>query len=102
MTDTIQKIIEKIRSKSIEINNQLIKEREKNTTLESENVSLKAQLTGMADALKVLNVEMSELKIALETAKNQVVETPISKNRKEEEIDELVKEIEYCISQLKK
>jgi TATA-binding protein-associated factor Taf7 len=56
----------------------------------------------MADTQKVLNVEMSELKIALEAARNQVVETPISKNRKDEEIDELVKEIEYCISQLKK
>jgi hypothetical protein len=102
MTDTIQQIIEKIRSKSIEIHDQLIKEREKNTALESENVALKAQLTDMADTHKVLNVEMSELKIALETAINQVVETPISKNRKDEEIDELVKEIEYCISQLKK
>ena len=102
MTDTIQQIIEKIRSKSIEIHSQLIKEREKNIALEAENVALKAQLTDMADTQKVLNVEMSELKIALETAKNQVVETPISKNRKDEEIDELVKEIEYCISQLKK
>jgi hypothetical protein len=102
MTDTIQQIIEKIRSKSIEIHSQLIKEREKNIALEAENVALKAQLTDMADTQKVLNVEMSELKISLETAKNQVVETPISKNRKDEEIDELVKEIEYCISQLKK
>ena len=102
MTDTIQQIIEKIRSKSIEIHSQLIKEREKNTVLEAENVALKAQLTGMADTQKGLNVEMSELKIALEAARNQVVETPISKNRKDEEIDELVNEIEYCISQLKK
>ena len=102
MTDTIQQIIEKIRSKSIEIHSQLIKEREKNTVLEAENVALKAQLTGMADTQKVLNVEMSELILALEAARNQVVETPISKNRKDEEIDELVKEIEYCISQLKK
>ncbi len=102
MTETIQQIIENIRSKSIEIHEKLIDEREKNTTLEAENVALKAQLTDIADAQNVLNVEMLELKNALEMAKNQVVETPISNNRKEEEIDELVKEIEYCISQLKK
>jgi hypothetical protein len=39
----------------------------------------------------------------LEVAKNQIVEVSVPQNgRNEEQIDELVKEIEYCIGQLKK
>jgi hypothetical protein len=46
---------------------------------------------------------VNELKSALETANNQVVEVDRpTQGRRDDEIDELVKEIEYCISQLKK
>lgn len=46
---------------------------------------------------------IEHLKVELEAAKNQELSiTSKTPERSEEEIDELVKEIEYCISQLKK
>jgi hypothetical protein len=38
----------------------------------------------------------------MEANKSQVVDSSVLQNRSEEEIDELVKEIDYCIGQLKK
>jgi hypothetical protein len=46
---------------------------------------------------------IEHLKVELEATKNQELSiTSKTPERSEEEIDELVKEIEYCISQLKK
>jgi hypothetical protein len=50
-----------------------------------------------------LNTEIETLRSALQIAENKVVEVPVQTlGKREEEIEELVKEIEYCIEQLKK
>jgi 7-cyano-7-deazaguanine synthase in queuosine biosynthesis len=49
-----------------------------------------------------LKAEIESLKSALHLAENKVVEVPAPViGRTEQEIDELVKEIEFCIEQLK-
>lgn len=103
MTERIQHSIESIRLKSKALYNLLIVERETNKSLLTEIQTLK----GIEQDLKKNEVaylqEISDLKMALEVAKSQVVEVSVpSVGKTGEEIDELVKEIEYCISQLKK
>lgn len=102
MTERIQQIIVSIRTKMIQMHNQLVDSREKNSSLETENRSLKSQIEFLQQSNNALEVRLSDLELQLITAKEQVASTPASVYRNEEEIDELVKEIEYCISQLKK
>jgi len=102
MTERIQQIIGTIRTKMIQMHGQLVASREKYTLLETEFLSLKSQLDALQQNNNALKEKLSEVELQLITAKEQVASTPVSVSRKEEEIDELVKEIEYCISQLKK
>jgi len=103
MTERIQKSIEEIRIKSKALFFQLTEEREMNKSLLTELRALKEVESNLKEK-EVANLqEISDLKMALEEAKSQVVEVSIpSFGKKEDEIDELVKEIEYCIGQLKK
>lgn len=103
MTDKIQQFIDEIARKSRMLHQQLVEERMKNEQLRTEVVNLQEQLMINSGQIESQSLEISRLKGELEAAKLQVVEVPIvSDVRKDEEIDELVKEIEYCISQLKK
>lgn len=103
MTDKIQQFIDEIARKSRMLHQQLVEERMKSEQLRTEVVNLQEQLMINSGQIESQSLEISRLKGELEAAKLQVVEVPIvSDVRKDEEIDELVKEIEYCISQLKK
>lgn len=103
MTDKIQQFIDEIARKSRMLHQQLVEERMKNEQLRTEVVNLQEQLMINSGQIESQSLEISRLKGELEAANLQVVEVPIvSDVRKDEEIDELVKEIEYCISQLKK
>jgi chromosome segregation ATPase len=102
MTERIQQIIGTIRTKMVQMHAQLVASREKYALLETDFLSLKSQLDALQQSNNELKEKLSDVELQLITAKEQVVSTPFSVSRKEEEIDELVKEIEYCISQLKK
>jgi chromosome segregation ATPase len=103
MTERIQKSIEEIRIKSKALFFQLTEEREMNKSLLAELRTLKEIESNLIEKEAACLREISDLKMALEEAKSQVVEVSIpSFGKKEDEIDELVKEIEYCIGQLKK
>ena len=102
MTERIQKSIEEIRLKSKALFSQLTEEREMNKSLLAELRTLKEVESNLIQKEVAYLHEISDLKMALEEAKSQVVEVPTSLVKKDEEIDELVNEIEYCISQLKK
>jgi chromosome segregation ATPase len=102
MTDRLYHIIEEIRTKMLNLSKQLNDERLKYISLKEENVRLEEELNAVKmqeSNLIALNKQLSSEVIA---AKSQVVEVPTSLVKKDEEIDELVNEIEYCISQLKK
>ncbi len=102
MTDHIQNIIEDIRNKSIALHQQLLDEREKNGAFQSELQLLTESIELQKQEENKLLEEIVLLREELETTKSQVVENSHPSGKKDEEIDELVKEIEHCISQLKK
>lgn len=102
MTERIQHIIDEIKIKCHALHNLLNAEREKSTELNAEIVDLTHQLNQFRIELDSKNQEIVSLKKEVEETKSQVVEIPMNSQRSHEEIDELVKEIEYCIKQLKK
>ena len=103
MTEQIEKSIEQILNKARSLHAELQSERSKNIALQSEVGRMKDELFFVSEREFMLNTEIETLKSALQLAENKVVEVPVQiVGKREEEIDELVKEIEYCIEQLKK
>lgn len=103
MTKGIQHSIDSIRLKSKALYELLTEERKTNKSLLTELQTLKETEENLKKNEVAYLQEISDLKMALEEAKSQVVEVSVpSVGKTGEEIDELVKEIEYCISQLKK
>ena len=102
MTDRLYHIIEEIRTKMLNLSKQLNDERLKYISLKEENVRLEEELAVAKEQERVLTALNTQLKSEVVSAKSQVVEVPVSLVKKDEEIDELVNEIEYCISKLKK
>lgn len=103
MTERIQHSMNEIRAKALEIHNQLVQERIKNQTLQAQIQEMEVRLQSAKHMEKEQLAAIDQLKLDLDVAKNQIVEVSVPQNgRNEEQIDELVKEIEYCIGQLKK
>lgn len=102
MTEKIQDTIQEISRKVVRIGEALRAERSKNEILQGEIDRKEELLAAEATAISLLKEENESLKSALHLAENKVVEVPVAvKGRNEQEIDELVKEIEFCIEQLK-
>jgi hypothetical protein len=107
MTERIQYSMNEIRAKALELHRELVQERIKNQALQAQILEKEERLQSVLLAGKesenALNAVIDQLKLDLEVTKNQIVEVSVPQNgRNEEQIDELVKEIEYCIGQLKK
>ena len=107
MTERIQHSMNEIRAKALELHSELVQERMKNQSLQAQILEkeqrLEFALQAGIDSENALNAVIDQLKLDLEVAKNQIVEVSVPQNgRNEEQIDELVKEIEFCIGQLKK
>jgi uncharacterized protein YlxW (UPF0749 family) len=103
MTERIQHSMNEIRAKALEIHNQLVQERIKNQTLQAQIQEMEERLQSAKHMENEQLAAIDQLKLDLDVAKNQIVEVSVPQNgRNEEQIDELVKEIEYCIGQLKK
>lgn len=103
MTEKIEKSIEHILNKAQALHADLQSERTRNGALNNELQKLKGEIFVLSEKEFMLNTEIETLKSALQLAENKVVEVPVQViGKREEEIDELVKEIEYCIEQLKK
>ncbi len=102
MTVKIQDTIQEISRKAVRIGEALRSERSKNEILQEEIDRNKEELAKELTANTHLKAEIESLKSALHLAENKVVEVPAPViGRTEQEIDELVKEIEFCIEQLK-
>lgn len=115
MTDRIQHIISEIRSKKDAIKDLLRIEREK---VQSQNQRISALMTELEEGKKAklaletellrlrndLSATQQELASVKQSQQNEVktVESvSVVENKGNVEIDELVREIEYCIGQLK-
>lgn len=103
MTEKIQLIIEEIRLKCKELHTQLESERSKSLELRTELDALKTenfQLKEKNEEFVQTNLKLvSELEATIRQGVGMQNEAKGDRNA---EIDELVREIEYCITQLKK
>ena len=103
MTEKIQHIINDIRFKSNSLHSQLVYERERAKELEVELNEVTSQKNVLESEKTYLNESVIKLKSELETIFKQRVdeENSIIESRNQD-IDDLVREIEHCINQLKK
>lgn len=102
MSDRVNELIENLREKMILLKDQCAKERSNNNDLIAENESLKANLNEKASEISTLQSTIEAFKEAQNSAKEQNVNQSDEKRISDEQIDEMVREIEYCIGQLKK
>ncbi|MEN9699394.1 MAG: hypothetical protein RLZZ301_592 [Bacteroidota bacterium] len=102
MTEQLHQLIQDIRSKSQQLAEKLRVERAQHEVLQGEINRLNEQLLAEQAHISDLKHEIAALNVSLDEAQNKVVEVPVvSKGRDDAQIDALVKEIEYCIEQLK-
>lgn len=101
MSERVNQLIEEIREKSLRIKNSLSAERSRVSTLESEIEKLKAAISEKENEIQKGMEELEKLRNDSKTV--QIESIPVSKENEisGEQIDELVKEIEYCIAKLK-
>jgi hypothetical protein len=103
MTDNIQHIINDIRLKSKSLHVQLVSERERVRGLEVELNELISQSNVLVNEKTQMSEDIIKLKSELEAILKQRIdnEKSLVENR-DKDIDDLVREIEHCINQLKK
>ncbi|MFM6946705.1 MAG: hypothetical protein ACKOWW_06150 [Flavobacteriales bacterium] len=102
MTENLNSLISDIRSRSLEIAGRLHTERAQHEVLQGEINRINEQLKAEQALVMQLQQEVDRLTDALAEAQNKVVEIPVvAKGRNAEEINALVREIEFCIEKLK-
>lgn len=101
MTEKIEQLINELRSISLELKQQLATERALSSELRAEIEGFKTEIANQKNAINALEARNSELLSDLESMKNNSTAPANEKVVSKEEIDELVNEIEYCITQLK-
>ena len=102
MTENLNTLIEDIRSRSLQIAAELKTERAQHEVLQGELRRIQELYQAEHAQVKQLEATTEELNVSLAEARNKVVEVPVAtSSRNAEEIDALVKEIEFCIDKLK-
>ncbi|XOV67129.1 MAG: hypothetical protein ACFHU9_16030 [Fluviicola sp.] len=106
MSARVHQLLDEIREKSVNLKSQVAAERAKNETLSAEISELKNEMRSKAEEVESLQTKVSELSANIESFKEQSVNSEAAAQKgavlTNEEIDALVKEIEYCIKQLKR
>ena len=99
MTSELKSLIEHIGAKSRQLHQSLVTERERVRSMTDEINRLNADISDFQNQKKAMEEELRSLKSELDQTREQVQAQPVS--AKEVEIDVLVKEIDFCIQQLK-
>lgn len=99
MTSELKSLIERIDAKSRQLHQSLVTERERVRSMTDEINRLNAEVSEYKNQKKTMEEELQSLNSELNQAREQVQVTPVSANAVE--IDVLVKEIDFCIQQLK-
>jgi uncharacterized protein YfkK (UPF0435 family) len=103
MTESIQRKIQEIGGKMKILHTHLLEERSKNAQLIEDLSQLKSVILEKDQELIAKNQLISEKESQLDQINEQnAVSLPDDSLNRAHEIDELVKEIEYCIGQLRK
>jgi len=101
MTGEFRKYIEQIRQKSLELHQSLVVERERTGSYSAEINRLEELLKEHAQTVEVLKAQAEELQQLLNEQREQVRQQPSVEVSRDNAIDGLVKEIDFCIQQLK-
>ena len=99
MTSELKSLIEQIGTKSRQLHQSLVTERERVRSMTDEVNRLNAEVSEAKTQKKAMEEELQSLKSELDQVREQVQVQPVSANGVE--IDVLVKEIDFCIQQLK-
>lgn len=104
MSARVHELLDEIREKSVKLKDQVAAERAKNATLSAEISEIQEEMSSKSQEVESLQGKVTELTDNIESMKEQRVNTTSDSgaNLSNEEIDALVKEIEYCIKQLKR
>ena len=102
MTENLNTLIEDIRTRSMQIAAELKTERAQHELIQVELRRIQELYQAEKAQVELLKASIEELNVSLAEAQNKVVEVPVATtSRNAEEIDALVKEIEFCIEKLK-
>ena len=102
MSDRISKLIDSIKGRAVQLHQELQNERTKSAGLENELSALKSDLNAKSAEIQESKEKIAQLGDQLKTLSEQKVDQPTSgADISDEQIDELVREIEFCIAQLK-
>lgn len=102
MSDRVSKLIDSIKGKAVQLHQELQNERTKSAGLENELSALKSNLNAKSAEIQASKEKIAQLGDQLKTLSEQKVDQPTSgADISDEQIDELVREIEFCIAQLK-
>lgn len=100
MTEEFRKYIEQIRNKSRELHQSLVIERERCGSLTSEVTRLEELAQAQSATIEELRAQADELQQLLNEQREQALLSQ-QENDTDLAIDSLVKEIDFCIQQLK-
>lgn len=102
MSDRVSKLIDSIREKAVQLHQELQNERSKNEQLGEELDALKSELNTKSVEIQAAYEKIAQLGDQVKTLSEQKVDQVRTGNDiSDEQIDELVREIEFCIAQLK-
>lgn len=104
MTTKIEQLIEDIRVKHNGLKKSMLDEQQKAVSLQNQLEEVKGDLANQMNENAQLKSEIERLQSEIETVKNVSIipqaSNPVGVDNNE--IDELVREIDYCIEQLKR
>jgi uncharacterized protein (DUF3084 family) len=102
MTEKIQQLIEDIKLKYKMLYSQLVEERNLRLKQNAELSSLNDEVSVLKSKISDFEIENLKLKVDLDTIiQERIEERNSSLKIRNQEIDDLVREIEHCITQLK-
>ena len=100
MSDRVSQLIDSIKSKALELHQELQSERIKSNHLEEELMKIKSEINAKSAEIELSQKKITELGDQIKTLSEQKVDLSSVNDISDEQIDELVKEIEFCIAQL--
>lgn len=102
MSDRIKELVQTVKNKANDLHSKVQMERSKNQDLENNLDRLRSELKDKESEVLKLQQEISQYEAKIKAQNEVSVADQKSERISDTEIDELVREIDYCIAQLKR
>ena len=102
MSNRVDQLIAEIQDKVKVLKQKLSEEQLKSASLEKKVEEVNNEINARETEISALKLEVTRLEVQLNDKNDISIAVQSDKGISDEEIDELVNEIEYCITQLKK